>query len=372
MKKQLERNKANALTVVFILLAAIALAISIGMLFYFKRNIAEVSALSKDSEVKYSKEFAFISGDSMDDFWAPVYEEMKEYADTMGIYINWIGTNITGDHTREELIEIATDATVDGIILEADESETCLVGINNADRLGIPVVTVRNDSTYSKRKSYVGVSYYNMGQEYGNLILDVVKEILDSKEANQDEEQEKASSDESDEIEPEIKVLVLIDKNTSDTSQNTMLMAMQEQLAKEDLGEEIVGIVPMLIDNDGDFSAEESIQDVLKNPDLADIIVCLNEINTVSVYQALVEQNKVGDTVIIGYSDNITVLNAIRKNIIYATITADVKQMGKYCVDALDEYLEYGRVSDYYSVNYTTINSKNVSKYIRNEESHED
>lgn len=370
MKKQITKEQQNNLTWIFVTLAVIAFIATIGMLVYFRSNIAVVSSLNDEDGNKYTQEFALITSGS-DDLWTPIYEQMKSCADSKNIYIQWMGTNITGELTKEELIEIAIAADVDGIILEADDSDACLKGINRASNKGIPVVTVRNDSPYSKRRSYVGVSYYNMGQEYGDLILEVVEANLNDKESKK-EGTEEVEEETDEEQEADITVMVLVDKNTSDTSQNAILMAIQEQISKAELDENTVEIVPVTIENDGDFSSEESIQDIFKNPNAADIIVCLNEVNTVSVYQAMVEQNKVGDMVIIGNSDNVTILNAIRKNIIYATITTDVTQTGKYCVDALSEYLEYGRVSDYYSVNYTTIDSKNVSSYIRNEETNED
>lgn len=374
MKKQINKEQQSKVTWIFITVAVIAFIATIGMLVYFRSNIADVNALNNEDEIKYTKEFALITSGS-DDLWSPIYEEMKACAESNNIYIQWMGTNITGDLSKAELIEIAIAADVDGIILEADESEACLKGINRASNKKIPVVTVRNDSPYSKRRSYVGVSYYNMGQEYGNLILESVDAILKDKEskAKQEEvETEESEDTEEPEKNADISVLVLVDKNTSDTSQNAILMAIQEQILKAELDEDVVEITPVTIENEGDFSSEEAIQDVLKSPNAADIIVCLNEVNTVSVYQAVVEQNKVGDIVIIGYSDNATVLNAIRKNIIYATITTDVMQTGKFCVDALSEYIEYGRVSDYYSVNYTTINSQNVNSYLRNGGANED
>jgi len=374
MKKQITKEQQSKLTWIFITLAVIAFIATVGMLVYFRSNIAAVNSFNDEADNKYTREYALITSSS-DDLWTPIYKQMKDVADSKNVYLQWMGTNITGEFSKEELIEIAVDANVDGIILESDDSDACLKWINRASNKGIPVVTVRNDSPYSKRRSYVGVSYYNMGQEYGDLILEVVASNLKEKESKKNDKAESSgekTEENDDEAEAEITVLVLVDKNTSDTSQNSILMAIQEEISKAELGEGVVEIVPVTIENDSDFSSEESIQDILKRPNAADIIVCLNEVNTVSVYQALVEQNKVGDMAIIGYSDNVTVLNAIRKKIIYATITTDVMQTAKYCVDALNEYIEYGRVSEYYSVNYTTINAKNVDSYIRNEEANED
>ena len=99
-------------------------------------------------------------------------------------------------------------------------------------------------------------------------------------------------------------------------------------------------------------------------PRLPDIIVCLNEVNTVSVYQTIVEQNRVGESVILGYYDSDTILKAIDKDVIYATITIDTAQLGHDCIEALNEYIDYRRVSDYYGVDYRIINKDNVGDYL--------
>ena len=365
MKNQKNAEKKKNSYTPLIFAAVVALLFTVTMLVYFKVNIAADKIMTDESGIDYTKEYAFITKDSSDDFWSPVYDQMKSYGDENGIYIQWMGKNITGDYSWAELMEIAREADVDGIIVEADDSEESHYGINKAVYSGIPVVTVRTDSQLSKRISYVGVSYYNLGTEYGNLILSCAGDVL--KKTYEEEESTEKTEDEKAEKEALVKVMVLMDKDTSDTSQNTILLAIQEQLNKNEELSDLIEVTPLLIDNSSDFSAEESVQDLLKDPNPADIIICLNEINTVSVYQAIVEQNKVGDTIIIGYSDNDTVLNAIEKNIVYATITADVDQLGKSCIEALMEYSEYGRVSDYYSVNFTVINNSNVKQFVKKE-----
>jgi len=366
MKDKNSHRKIDKLTIVFLSLAVVGLIATVGMIFYFKKNFADVNNLNNEGTVAYTKEYAFITKDSSQNFWNPVYEEMKKYGDETGIYIEWMGKNITNDYKWLDLIDIAIDAKVDGIILEADSSDACIKAINKAADQGIPVVTIREDCPSSKRISYVGVSYYNLGSEYGNLMMGAVKEQIKKNRL-----EELFSENDEENSETGIKVLVLIDKNAIDTAQNTTLLAIQEQLSKEKYREKEIEIVTVPIDNSNDFSAEESVQDILRTPDLANIIICLNEINTVSVYQLLVERNLVGKTTIIGYSDNEAVIKAIQKNIINSSITADVKQLGNFGIDAINEYYEYGRVSDYYSVNFTVIDMTNVGNYLNNGEKDE-
>ena len=97
---------------------------------------------------------------------------------------------------------------------------------------------------------------------------------------------------------------------------------------------------------------------------LPDIIICLNEINTTCVYQAVVDYNKVGVINIIGYYDSQTILKAIERNVIYATVSVDAKALGEYCIEALTEYNQMGHVSNYYSVDTAVIHADNVREYL--------
>ena len=361
MEEKNNAKKRKKTNITFVICALISILFIVTLLFYFRTHIAVSEVLSKETDNNYYKEYALITRDTSDDFWTPVYEKMAYYGDKDGIYVQWMGKNITTHYSWQELMEIAIEADVEGIIVEADDSEECCYWINKAEEEGIPVITVRTDSQISNRISYVGVSYYNLGTEYGNLVLSAAMDTLQSRK----------NADDAGEIDEMLDVMVLMNKDISDNTQNTILLAIQEQLNKNEELSSKIKVNPIMIDNSNDFSAEESIQDLLKIPDSTDIIICLGETNTVSLYQAVVEQNKVGEIVIIGYSDSDTTLKAIQKNIIYASITADVDQLGKSCIEALGEYSEYGRVSDYYSVNFTVIDSGNVRQFLKEGESHE-
>lgn len=63
---------------------------------------------------------------------------------------------------------------------------------------------------------------------------------------------------------------------------------------------------------------------------LPDIIICLNELSTTCVYQAVVDYNCVGEIAILGYYDTDTILKAIERNVITATISIDTEQMGHF------------------------------------------
>ena len=118
------------------------------------------------------------------------------------------------------------------------------------------------------------------------------------------------------------------------------------------------------INDSNAFAAEEAIRDLFMGEEVPDIIICMNELNTTCVYQAVVDYNKVGQVNILGYYDSDTIIRGIDRNVIYATVSIDTEQMGAFCIDALTEYNELGYTSQYFTADVKLINKDNVSAYL--------
>ena len=193
------------------------------------------------------------------------------------------------------------------------------------------------DNSQGIRKSFVGVSNYNLGREYGRQVLSIDdKEVAD--------------------------VLVLMSADAQDTSQNIIFSGIQETLAEA--GGAAVQVRAAAVENKGAFDAEESIRNLFMEETLPDVMICLDEITTSCVYQAVVDYNIVGQIDIIGYYDSDVILRAIERNVVRSTISIDTAEMGEYCVAALDEYRKNGYVSEYFSVGTNLITMENVKAYL--------
>ena len=96
---------------------------------------------------------------------------------------------------------------------------------------------------------------------------------------------------------------------------------------------------------------------------MPDVIVCLNDRTSESVYQCIVDKNLVGQVTVLGYFDSETILKAIERGSVYATFAIEANVVAKQCVDALNEYYNSGFVSEYYSSKYLLINRDNISEY---------
>ena len=271
-----------------------------------------------------------ITGSGDEDFWAEVYESALEEGKKRGVYVERFGENLAVDYDRTELLDMAIRASVDGIIVTGDDEEETVELIDEAVDAGIPVVTILSDCIESRRQCFVGSNNYNIGQEYGRQILKMLPEGAGQ-------------------------VLVLLDENRTDSSQNLILLAIRETL-EEALGSlDAVEVDTYAIDGSRDFSAEESIRDIFLSEELPDVLVCLNAVHTRCAYSAAVDYNKVGTVQMIGYYDSDTILDAVSKNIIQATVALDTAQMGELSVKALDEYVETGYTNGYMAVDIHVI-----------------
>lgn len=381
--KQINEKKTNRIENKYIwtlLLTAVCMALTIGMgitVFRFYNSYGSGSETEED--VVYDRYYVMITEDRKSSFWQSVYQGAYRHGLESNVYVDWLGENLSQEYDREDLMRIAIASGVDGIIVTADEGEEITALIEEAAEAGIPVVTLYSDSSQSSRCSFVGVGSYNLGREYGKMGLYLLANII----GNQDhtfsyvythmEDGEVVMVQEAPHtyLEDKVKVAVLVNAYASDVDQNILYSGIQDTMENEKSTDIELEFVPISIDDTNDFSVEESIRDIFMEEDVPDIIVCLDELSTTCVYQAVVDYNMVGDVNILGYYVSDTIINAIDRSVIYATIVIDTEQMGGYCIEALQEYHDQGYTSQYFAADVTVIDHNNVSRYLEEEASHE-
>lgn len=329
--------KSNrALVIAGICSVSFMLLITIGSMFFFRMQMDKASRLMEGASYEsYESYYAMISSNHESALWRSIYQGAVEAAAESGAYVEMLGSNLSTDYSRQDLMRIAIASGVDGIILEADESGDYTGLINEADAAGIPVVTVMGDDTTSNRKSFIGVNNYNLGREYGRQVLLAGEDVQE--------------------------VLVLISTSMPDTSQNIIFSGIQETLVEA--GRDDIRVYAAAIEGDNTFAVEESVRDVFLEQSM-DVLICLDELSTTCAYQAVVDFNRVGQIDIIGYYDSETILRGIERNVIHSTIALDTMEMGEYSIEALEEYRETGYVSDYFGVDTDLITIENVRDYL--------
>lgn len=334
------------------------------------------SGLVEETEKEfYDKYYIMITEDSKSSIWQSVYQGASERALEKNVYVDWLGDTLFEEYSVEELMQIATAAAVDGIIVTANESDELTELINNAAEEGIPVVTLYGDNTRSARCSFVGVGSYNMGREYGKQALEIIKERREEETAEGSiqttaEEDGAVQSDVGEEgilgsKDRPVKVAVLVNAYAQDLDQNILCSGIQESIEQERSEDMEIELSLVSVDDTNAFSVEESIRDIFMEQEAPDIMICLNELTTTCVYQAVVDYNKVGEVSILGYYASDTIINAIDRNVIYATVAVDTEQMGGFCIDALQEYHELGYTSQYFTADIRLISKDNVAEYLK-------
>lgn len=346
------KGKYNSITIWIITGVLVCLT---GLLIFFFVSYSKTLNFSEKDET-FDKYYVMITEDPNSSFWQSVYKSAYEAGKEKNVYVEMLSSNLSREFSETELMEIAIASKVDGIIVEGNESEEMTELIDRAADENIPVVTLFTDNNKAERLSFVGILNYNLGKEYGNLIIDMANNKIFA--GNR------------------LKVSVLMDANSEDSGQNMLFSAIQEIIERDnetnDGKHKKIELSPYSVDTTNNFSVEESVRNLFvgSSSSRPSIIVCLSEIATTSVYQAVVDYNEVGLVNILGYYDSDAILKGIERNVIYATVTIDTNQMGQYCIDALSEYYELGNTSQYFSADISVINKDNVESY-REEAEHE-
>lgn len=334
------------------------------------------SGLVEETEKEsYDKYYIMITEDSKSSIWKSAYQGAYERALEENAYVDWLGDTLFEEYSVEELMQIATASAVDGIIVTANESEELTELINEAAEEGIPVVTLYGDNTQSARCSFVGVGSYNMGREYGRQALEIINERRKEETTAgitqlTVEEDGMVQADVGEDgilgsTKRPVKVAVLVNAYAQDLDQNILCSGIQETIEQERSEDMEIELSLLSVDDTNAFSVEESIRDIFMEQETPDIMICLNELTTTCVYQAVVDYNKVGEVSILGYYDSDTIINAIDRNVIYATVAVDTEQMGGFCIDALQEYYELGYTSQYFTADIRLVSKDNVAEYLK-------
>ncbi|MDC7300483.1 substrate-binding domain-containing protein [Agathobacter ruminis] len=301
--------------------------------------------LSKDNmEVHktYKRHYALVTGGTDDVFWSSVYESAYAVAAEHDVLLERFGYDLAVKYSKDDLLEMAIEAGVDGIIVEGDEDERTIELINRAVSQNIPVVTILSDCSGSMRQSYVGVNNYDIGQNYGEAIAKLIGETPSSK----------------------LNVRVILESKEADVAQNLVLLGVRENLEKY-YGEGSIDVTSGTISEPDDFAVEEYMRDTfLDRAQLPEFIVCLNSITTQQAYQAAVDYNAVGSCKILGYYDSESILSAVSKGIISSTLSVDTEQLGRYAVENLNDYIETGYTNGYNAVDMKMIDREKAAEIL--------
>ena len=321
------------------------LSAAISCAVYFSTKMKTVSEADKGTYEMYDRHYVFITDTAEQEFWDEVYAAAVEEGKRSNAYVERLGENLNVNYQTEDLLRIANNSLVDGIIFCGEDNEETVERINEAVDKDIAVISLRQDIEDTQRQCFVGVNSYDLGLEYGKQVL----EIVDAEQMQNP------------------KICILADDTMQESKQNLITFAIQDSLSEAKPGDEnLPEIEVRKIDTSEAFSAEEAIRDIfIDSENLPDIMVCLNSVYTQCTYQAAVDYNRVGRVKILGYYSTSAILDAIEKQIIYSTIQVDTQEMGKQCIRALTEYLDSGYTSSYIPISTHVIGNEEAGRLLQ-------
>lgn len=332
-----QRNEGPSLTLIAILLA-ILLMITAGSFIVMKMTVYRISRkgslAGEAAPAEYQGHYAFIHTGEDDDLWNNIYEGARQRGSQSGIFVEYFGENLTSTYDRNALLSMATDAGVDGIIIDGAQSEALSALIAAAAKSGIPVITVFTDCADSERICFAGVSRYSIGRQYGG---ELIKRAPDGR----------------------MHICVLMNPAYAGSGQDLVITGISDVFAEQGREDDCV-IEGTYINDETPFTAEEDIRTIFIGQTLPDAIVALNSVYTRCLYQAAVDYNKVGEVGLYGFHDSEDILMAVEKGILEATVAVDASELGAAAVDALNEYRETGYVSNYVEQDTRIISSLNL------------
>lgn len=166
--------KKKSACILLVFAVVIVLTYMTGESYY--RGISEKAGLDEQEEKIYKYQYDMIVDSPDSQFWQAVYDSAKKKAASNNVLLEIMGSDRETSYNKLDYMNMSIAAKADGIILQYNGEAGLEEAINTAVRNGIPVVTVMSDAVHSRRQSFVGVSDYQLGMAYGEIVARYVNE----------------------------------------------------------------------------------------------------------------------------------------------------------------------------------------------------
>jgi ABC-type sugar transport system, periplasmic component len=133
---------------------------------HYSNNISSGNVIDKPQ-----LHLVLISQEYDNPYWRLVQQGAREAAQQKGVELEYLGPARADVKEHIKILEMAIASKVDGIITQGLEETEFTPIINEAARLGIPIITVDSDAPRSKRVAYVGTDNYAAGYMAGRELV---------------------------------------------------------------------------------------------------------------------------------------------------------------------------------------------------------
>lgn len=279
--------------------------------------------------------FYFITQNSTDPFWREVIMGANKAAKDNNVVIEFCSPRFNDPKEQLKYLDIAILSKVDGIITHVPTTGDFTSLIDRAFFKGIPVITFENDDNKSKRYSFVGVNSFEVGKKAAELMIKATGgraniAIITSNDLNQD----------------------LVENNLK---MNGFFSAIKDYPEMK--------VVKTYTSKMGILSAEEITQKIIDSQEKINAIFTVSSADTLGAAQLIVDRNKVGEIILVGYGGSEEIIRYIDKEIIYGTISSDPFQMGYESVKALIDIKSSKNVPYYINTELKVLTKETIEEF---------
>lgn len=314
----------HAISILIILITIASLTL------FFLRKEEIIEPLSKP---KYH--FYFIAQNSVDPFWMEAIRGVQKSAKDNNVAVEFYAPRFNDPKEELKHIDIATLSKVDGIITHVSSAVDFTEAIDKAYNSNIPVITFENDDSKSKRQTFVGINSFIIGSEAAKMLIEATGGIANI-------------------------AVISSDDVIQDTVEQNLKMSGFISTLKEYPN---IKIIRNYSSKMGILSAEEITQKIIDSEDNINAIFTVSSADTLGAAQFIVDRNKVGDIILIGYGSSERILRYIDKGIIYGTVASDAYKMGYEGLKAMIDIKEGNPISTFIDTEIEVITKVNLDKY---------
>lgn len=326
------RDRRSRLTNVFLILVLASLVVACLLIAFFAVQILGYTHDIDNNESRdYSYHIAMIGSHTDATFMRQVFEGAKSVSEINDAVVELYMPQTSADTSLlQSRLDYASCIGVTGIIAYIDDEKSEITVPVSASGDKIPLITLGNDSLTIDRVSCIGANPYEVGKKLAKTALDLQGVVGN--------------------------VLVVVNNGQNNSSKNRLLSSMQESLRDYSA----VHVTIFETQQYGTIGIEDVIRDKIRSMPETNIIICLSTEDTVRVAQIIVDLNLTGKVQIIGFNEDETTLDYLKKGVVSAIISLSPRECGEKAVNALIDYIRDGYISEFITTDVKVLTRESI------------
>lgn len=302
------RKSPDAKAFISISLLIITIAI-IFFAFFFMNTINKSREVTSLKNMDRSYHVLIIGNNENSLFLKQVYEGAINYSALYNTVVElYVPQSHAEDISPQSLFEYASFINADGIIAYIDDSEEELEPIEKINGEQIPTVTIGQFAANINQISYVGNSYWELGQLFGKEIISNIKDGGT--------------------------VLIQAPRNITNINYSNLTNSMLSTIKNQ------TSFTYSVLNNIDEITLQST-----KNDDI--LMIGLTEEDTIKLAQLYNETRTSKNIGIIGFGNNETCQSYLSKGTVKELISQNPKKVGEAAIRALIEYRNKGYANSY-------------------------